>query len=506
MGLRMGSQGILAGRYRLLDVVGRGGMGRVWRAHDLLLDRDVAVKEVLPITGLPETREELTRRTIREARAAARLTHPNAVLVFDVEFAEDRPWIVMELVAGRSLDTLVRQDGPLDVAAVARIGLVLLDVLDAAHRIGILHRDIKPHNILVADNGRIKLGDFGVAGAVPGAGTGSGESGPPAEVTPRGVTFASPSYVAPERAADGSSTIETDLWSLGATLYWAVEGRPPYSRAGVTRQLAALASEPPDPVVRAGPLAPVLYGLLQRVPKRRLTPAEARTLLRTAATAPSTATGGTRTRIPLAVAVLTLAAVLGGVGIVGVAAARPMPTAVFVSGSATADPAGCGSLDNAETAVGVPDAGGVALPAGWIRTGDDRFTVGVPGTWQRVDSGNRVCLHASASRQVLTVEPVQPDGVGHLAFWQREEEQLLERGAPVDYRRIAIRPIAYRGGGADWEYTYDTDGVRWHVLKRHFTAGTNSTFVVTWTTAETDWKTQQRTFTTIMGSFDELST
>jgi hypothetical protein len=503
MGPPAGSRGDLAGRYRLLDVVGRGGMGRVWRAHDLLLDRSVAVKEVLPITGLPETREELARRTIREARAAARLAHPNAVQVFDVEFAEDRPWIVMELVAGRSLDTLVRQDGPLDVAAVARIGLVLLDVLDAAHRIGILHRDIKPHNILVTDNGRIKLGDFGVAGTVPGAPAGPGGIQPPTEVTPRGVTLASPSYVAPERATDGSSTIETDLWSLGATLYWAVEGRPPYSRANVTRQLAALATEPPDPVVRAGPLTPVLYGLLQRAPGRRLTPADARTLLRTAAAPPPTATGRRRTRMPVAVAVLALAAILGGVGVVGVAAARPMPTAVFVSGSATADPAGCDSLDRAGTVGEVSGADNAALPADWFRTGGDRFAVGVPGTWRRADNGARVCVRGAGPRRDLTIEPVQPDGVDHLTFWQREEGRLLEGEAPAGYRRIAIRPIAYRGGGADWEYTYDTEGVRWHVLKRHFTAGSGRAFVVTWTTTDADWNTQQRTFTTIMNSFDE---
>jgi eukaryotic-like serine/threonine-protein kinase len=507
-----GEQDVLAGRYRLLDVIGRGGMGRVWLAHDLLLDRDVAVKEVLPVAGLVETREELARRTVREARAAARLSHPNAVQVFDVQFAAGRPWIVMELVAGRSLDALVRQDGPLGVADVCRIGLALLDVLDAANRIGILHRDIKPHNVLVADNGRILLGDFGVAGAVPGAAGRPGSGRPLEEVTPAGVTMASPAYVAPERAADGSSTIETDLWSVGATLYWAIEGRPPYTRAGVMQQLTALATEPPDPVVRAGPLAPVLLGLLQQQPHHRLTVTKARRLLIAAAATPSTATtppaatraARPRARMPVVAAVLILAAVLGAAGAVGVAAARPVPTTMFVAGAVPVpiSVAGCESAGNAAPPAAAPGAGGTALPAGWIRTGTDRFSVGVPRTWQRTASGGRLCVRASDPSRVLTAEPTQPSGGGHVAFWQREEQRMLQRGAPANYQRIAIGPLTYRGGGADWEYRYDSDGMRWHVLKRRFSAEAEQTFVVTWTTTDADWTAQQRTFTTIIDSFD----
>ena len=501
-----GEPEILAGRYRLLNLVGRGGMGRVWRAHDLLLDRDVAVKEVLSLVGLPETRGELARRTLREARAAARFRHPNAVQVFDVELADGRPWIVMEFVEGRSLDTLVRQDGPLELADVVRIGLALLDVLDAAHRAGVLHRDIKPHNVLMADDGRIQLGDFGVAGAVPGAAAGSGGNGPPADVTPRGVTLASPAYVAPERAADGSSTVETDLWSLGATLYWAVEGRPPYTRTGVTQQLAALASELPDPVVRAGPLAPVLHGLLQPVPHHRLTAAKARALLVSAAARPSAAARTTRARMPVAAAVLTLAAVVGVLGAVGVAAARPAPTAVFVAGDAAVPRVGCDSTGTTAAAVPAesPGAGSAAtqLPAGWIRAGTAQFTVGVPKTWQRTASGERVCVHSTAPVRTFRIEPAPPDGAGHVAVWQREEQQLLRRGEPANYRRIGIAAVAYRAGAADWEFTYDSGGVRWHVVKRRFSVDTDRTFVVSWTVADADWAAQQRTFATIVGSFD----
>jgi hypothetical protein len=500
---------VVADRYRLLTVIGRGGMGRVWRAHDLLLDRDVAVKEVLPVAGLPTTPQELTKRTMREARAAARLTHPHAVAVFDVAFAEGRAWIVMELVAGSSLDARVRRDGPLAVAEVIRIGRELLDVLDAAHDAGILHRDIKPHNILITDDGRVKLGDFGVAGTVPRPVGGSG--GARTRATRPDVTLASPAYVAPERAADGASTIETDLWSLGATLYFAVEGRPPYDRADLAEQLAALASEPPDPPLRAGPLAPVLDGLLERAPDRRLSAAQARTRLESAAAAPVPgarrvgAVSLTRARRAAArtsriAAVLILATILGVVGAVGVAAARSIPIAVFVTGGAPVLPPGCDATDNG--AAPVADVGGTALPPGWVRTGTDRFTVGVPQQWRRSGGGGLICLRGSDAGQAFTAEAAAPAAGGHVAFWQREEQLILRRGVPAHYRRIAIAPVAYRTGAADWEYTYDNDGLRWHVRKRHFTVGSGQTFVVSWTTTDAGWLAQQGTFTTIMAGFD----
>jgi hypothetical protein len=173
-----------------------------------------------------------------------------------------------------------------------------------------------------------------------------------------------------------------------------------------------------------------------------------------------------------------------------------------MSGSPPVPRTGCESAGNVETAVPAPGAGSTALPAGWIRTGDDRFTVGVPKAWQRATGGERVCLYASDPGRILTVEPTQPVGVGHVPFWQREEQQMRQRGALANYQRVGIGPVAYRGGGADWEYRYDSGGVRWHALKRRFTVDTDQTFVVTWTTTDVDWSAQQRTFATVMGSFD----
>ncbi|MGN9775874.1 protein kinase domain-containing protein [Micromonospora sp. H33] len=267
-------QGLIAGRYRLLDLVGTGGMGRVWLARDEMLHRDVAVKEVVPPSWLAETeRDEVRLRSLREARTAARLTHPNVVRVYDVVHDGDSPWIVMEYVRSRSLQQIITTDGPLSPRRAARIGLAVLAALRAAHAAGVLHRDVKPHNVLVADDGRVVLSDFGLATFDGGDGA----------MTGPGMVLGSPQFVAPERARDGISDPRTDMWSLGATLYAAVEGRSPYARTSAMATLSALATEPPGPMRRAGPLRPLLTGLLQRDPWRRLTAAEAEPLLHAAA-------------------------------------------------------------------------------------------------------------------------------------------------------------------------------------------------------------------------------
>ena len=261
---------LVAGRYRLHEPVGSGGMGRVWMARDEMLDRDVAVKEFVPPDWMTEAeRARLRDRTLREARSAARLNHPHVVRIYDVVHADDLPWIVMEYVPSRSLHQVVNTDGPFSPAATARIGLAVLDALTAAHRAGVLHRDVKPHNVLIGTDGRVVLTDFGLATFVDDG-----------AVTGPGLVVGSPQYVSPERARDGSSTPESDLWSLGATLYAAVEGRSPYARESAMATLMALATEPPDPPMLAGPLVPVLTGLLQHEPGDRLTASQVEERLR----------------------------------------------------------------------------------------------------------------------------------------------------------------------------------------------------------------------------------
>jgi serine/threonine protein kinase len=259
----------LAGRYHLLASLGRGGMGVVWRARDGMLDRDVAVKEVLCPPGLtPAEQQVLFQRTVREARAAARLHHPAVVTVFDVIEEDGRPWIVMEFVPSRSLAETIHEDGPLQPREAARVGLQVLGALTSAHAAGILHRDVKPGNVLLGADGRVVLTDFGIA-TLQGDATLTSSSG----------VIGSPAYIAPERTRGGPAEPASDLWSLGITLYAAVEGRTPYERDGAIPTLFAVATEAPDPPRQAGPLTPVLDGLLRRDPATRLSADDTRLLL-----------------------------------------------------------------------------------------------------------------------------------------------------------------------------------------------------------------------------------
>ncbi|MEV4579984.1 serine/threonine-protein kinase [Nonomuraea jabiensis] len=254
---------LLSGRYRLLKPLGRGGMGTVWQGRDELLARDVAIKEV----ALPAGPERAIRaeRTRREARAAARVSHPNIVAVYDMVETAGQPWIVMELLRSRTLRQAITQDGPLSPRTVASIGLNVLEGICAVNAAGILHHDVKPDNILLTNAGRVVLIDFGIATI---------DREDPLPQT--GKLSGTPAYIAPERAAGNSFCPESDLWSLGATLYTAVEGRPPFSRSAAIPTLAAILSAPPDPFRHAGPLAGVLAGLLRKNPATRLDTARTR--------------------------------------------------------------------------------------------------------------------------------------------------------------------------------------------------------------------------------------
>ncbi|GID32240.1 protein kinase domain-containing protein [Paractinoplanes brasiliensis] len=262
---------LVADRYRLVSSIGEGGMGRVWHARDELLGRDVAVKEITP-EGLTRTElGDLHERTIREARAIAQINHPAVVRIFDVVTDGGTPWIVMELIWAQSLQAVLEHDGPLTPAETARIGLAVLSGLGAAHRAGILHRDVKPANVLLTEDGRVVLTDFGLAVL-------AGDS----SMTRTGVVLGSPSYLAPERGLDEPAGAQADLWSLGATLYAAVEGRPPYQKSHPMATLTALMTEPPPVSERAGALGPVLTALLVKDPAERADADETERLLREA--------------------------------------------------------------------------------------------------------------------------------------------------------------------------------------------------------------------------------
>jgi serine/threonine protein kinase len=260
---------LLAGRYRLERTVGTGGMGTVWRAHDQQLGRDVAIKElILPVRIEPDERRLLCDRASREARAAARLRHPGVITIHDViEHEDGSPWIVMELIEGRSLEELIDEAGRLPPPQVAEIGIRLLAALRAAHAKGVTHRDIKPSNVLL-EGDRVILTDFGIAGI----------DGDPT-LTRAGVMIGTPAYMAPEQARGKRGTPMSDLWSLGATLYKAVEGAPPFGGPNPGAVFMALASEDPRPTRYAGPLERLLSGLLEKDPEDRFTAEEADRLL-----------------------------------------------------------------------------------------------------------------------------------------------------------------------------------------------------------------------------------
>ncbi|MFE1264160.1 protein kinase [Streptomyces albogriseolus] len=264
---------MIAGRYRLLSPLGEGGMGTVWRARDEVLHREVAVKEVRAPAGLPASDvERMYARLEREAWAAARIADRTVVTVYDVATEDGRPWIVMELVRGLSLAEVLDAEGPLSPPRAARIGAEVLAALRAAHAAGVLHRDVKPANVLIANDGRVVLTDFGIA-------TVEGSSA----LTMTGEVVGSPEFLAPERALGRTPGPESDLWSLGVLLYAAVEGHSPFRQDTPLSTLRAIVDEELPPPRRAGPLAPVVEGLLRKDPAERLSPDRALEALRVVA-------------------------------------------------------------------------------------------------------------------------------------------------------------------------------------------------------------------------------
>ncbi len=276
---------LVAGRYRLESMIGRGAHGSVWTATDQLLGRQVALKKIdVPLGMLPRQAKELKERTLREARTAAALTNPYVITVFDILAATDTgPVIVMEFLRGRSLADVLRQDGPVTPVQAATIGVAVASALVAAHDAGITHRDVKPANVMIADDGRIKLSDFGIA-------VGRGD----ATMTGPGIIVGSPAYMAPEVANGETAGPASDAWSLGGTLFAAVQGRPPFDRGSPIATVESVVNDPVPPHPRAGALGAVISGLLVKSPALRMTVPRALMLMRPIAEDPS----GTHVSLP----------------------------------------------------------------------------------------------------------------------------------------------------------------------------------------------------------------
>ena len=503
----------VAGRYRLLTLVATGGMGRVWRAHDELLDRLVAVKELLPPAGPPVTgRDDARVPMMREARAAARLQHPGVVRIYDVVPAMSRLWIVMEYVESQSLQQRLLADGPLPHREAARIGLAVLQALQAAHTAGVVHHDVKPANVLLAVDGRVLLTDFGLAtlDATP-AGDGGGTA----------LLFGSPHYVAPERLRDsGSASARSDLWSLGATLYTAVEGHPPFARTSIAESLAAVLVDDPDPARHPGPLHPVIAALMVRDPAARASAAQTQEALLgvvhravgvfavPAPRRPEAEPTGPRRRIAVAsitAAVLAVggAAVALNLGNDRSGTARPdnagQPSAVAAAVTTSA----CGSAQQQPLSRTAAPRTAPTVPGGWRWHRDPAgFVVATPGRWTRTQNAGLVCLGAPDGSATFTVgsrSGATPDPLRH---WQTAERAAATDGTLPGYRRVAMGVLLVTGGGADWEYTWQpAAGPRLHTRRVLLSAGGPRVVTLSWTTTDKDWNANSRVQRDLVAAF-----
>ncbi|MFF4964792.1 serine/threonine-protein kinase [Streptomyces sp. NPDC001037] len=509
-------QGLLiAGRYRLADSIGSGGMGRVWRAHDEVLHRQVAVKELTAALYVAESdRAVLLARTRAEARAAARINHSAVVTVHDVLEHDGRPWIVMELVEGHSLADAVKERGRIEPPEAARIGLWVLRALRAAHSAGVLHRDVKPGNVLLGRDGRVLLTDFGIA-QIEGDST----------ITRTGEVVGSVDYLAPERVRGHDPGPSSDLWALGATLYTAVEGRSPFRRTSPLSTMQAVVEEDAEEPRNAGPLGPVIAALLHKEPALRPGAADAERMLAEAAQGrrphttqafvpaqgsggnpaatnstgygpavhPSggttrghipgvpTARGGSITR-PTAVApvpagpparprrrlrslalVVAVAAVLGGGAAVAFQQWGAMEQNTGTSrGADRVTPSPSATVSSGGSVTPGPEGG---LPASWQAYHDPwGFTVYLPKGWSR----RVVEPPKGAADPDLRQVDYTPDGGRHFVRiatdtssdfanaleHQKDLEQQLQ--GLVNYNRVTMRANTYRDReGALWEYTWD---------------------------------------------------
>jgi tRNA A-37 threonylcarbamoyl transferase component Bud32 len=544
-------------------------MGAVWRAHDELLGRDVAIKEIVwPPHTDPRELEIARRRAMREAQLTARLHHPNVTRVYDIIEEDDRTSIVMELVPYRSLREIVREDGPLSPTQAARVGLGVLAALRAAHEAGVVHRDVKPANILLGPEDRVILTDFGIAKAADS----------PA-LTESGVLIGSPSYTAPERARGERAGAPADLWALGASLYVAVEGRPPFDRDGALASLTAIVADEPDPPGHAGALWPVIAGLLGKDPSTRLGIAEAeRMLLRVAEESdaartapfqaePEAATGAISLPEPdvaadrpeldvaaerpewdvaaswsepdvaaghpeagegagglavageagrsgpagrrrygailaasvavVAIAVIALAVALSSARTPGRQQAAAIP-------SAKASAAGQASASSAAATRGGTSN---AVPTGYYRfTNSTGFSIGVPHGWQISYVGHYVYIRdPSDSAIFLLIDQSDQPQSDPLADWQ--QQAAARESTYPDYHliRLAAVPYAQAEKAADWEFTYDRDGVQVQVLNRNVLANAHHAYALYWSTPVSDWNADYHFFQAFAATFQPAS-
>jgi len=520
---------VVADRYLLCSVRGRGGMGTVWEAEDRLLERRVAVKEVLlRDRGALGDEGTLRQRVLREARVAARVSHPSLVSIFDVVDGGDRVFLVQEYVDAPTLHDVVAADGPLEPAAAADVGRQVLGALVALHAAGVVHRDVKPSNVLVLPGGGVKVADFGIA-LMEGD----------ADLTLAGSVLGSPGYLAPEQASGRRAEPAADLWALGATLWFAVEGRGPYGDAPGLAALGEVVHGPVPVADHAGPLGPVIESCMRKDPAQRPAPADLGRMLddvaagRTPPVAAATVAAPPplpapapvappEARLPpaagpppprpearsstspwllgLAAAVLLVALVAAGLALAGGDDAATT-TATTARTGATTVPA------PTTTAKGRPAATTVAPQSaqpsgGWARHSDPEagYSIAYPSGWQvrRLD-GTRTDLTDPTTGTYLRVDwsdkPADP-----LEAWQRSSKAFGE--SHQGYEVVRLEETEFQGyPGAIWEYRYSAAGGRLHASNLTFVTSKERAYALNFQTADGRWDADQALRRQLEGSF-----
>ena len=521
----------IADRYVLQEPLGKGGMGVVWRARDTVLQREVAIKRVdVPVSMSAPEVGAVRRRVLREARAAAALNHANAVTVFDVLEEDDRAYIVMELVQAPTLKEVVDSRGPLPPSEAAAVGLGVLEALSTAHARGITHRDVKPANVMLAGTGAVKLADFGIA---------SVKDDP--KITATGMVLGSPQFMAPEQARHGEAGPPADMWGLGATLYFAVEGKPPFEKeGGPIPVLTAVLHEDLPPPQRAGPLAPVIERLLSKEPGDRPDEARVRRMLE-----------GVSSGEPAAPAAMTAVAAgadtvpedrieevapagdvaqpppeprrgdrrLGGwlvaTGVLAVAAVIAVLALSGLFGQEGDDPsAGEGRRQDSSRSNSGPGGGNQenegdgGEPAEDLQTYTDPsgWSIDYPTDWgiepQSVDADS-VDIADPAGGRYLRVDWTDQPGPDAMASLQAQAPSFGAQHA--GYQEMQLTPTTFAGSdnAGLWEYTYEESGAPLHAYNLQFvTSDGGHGFALNFQTTEEQWETSQDLWGTFMDSFE----